>query len=52
MSEIAQRSRILLIEDDQTLAPLIVGYLQDHEFDVSWSVEGHSGWEAFQRSCP
>ena len=52
MSELTNRSQILLIEDDQTLAPLIVGYLQDHEFIVSWSLEGNSGWDAFLMAAP
>jgi two-component system OmpR family response regulator len=52
MSELTQKWQILLIEDDQTLAPLIVGYLEDHEFTVSWSREGNGGWDAFLMALP
>lgn len=43
---------ILLIEDDQTLAPLIIGYLRDHEFVVSWAPEGNSGWDTLLALAP
>jgi two-component system OmpR family response regulator len=52
MGESRQRAHVLLVEDDQTLAPLIVGYLQDHEFDVLWLPEGTRGWEEFVVSAP
>jgi two-component system OmpR family response regulator len=47
VGEIRSRARILLIEDDETLAPLIVGYLQDHQFDVLWVSDGSCGWDEF-----
>jgi two-component system OmpR family response regulator len=52
MGESRQMTQVLLVEDDQTLAPLIMGYLQDHGFDVSWSPEGTRGWEEFIASTP
>lgn len=51
MSERAHKS-ILLVEDDQTLAPLIAGYLKDHAFTVSWSADGNGGWDAFLKTAP
>jgi len=44
--------RILLVEDDRKLAPLVRGFLEDHHFDVSWAADGDQGWRDFGRIKP
>lgn len=44
--------RILLVEDDRVLAPLVQTFLQDHHFDVSWAADGEQGWRDFTRTEP
>lgn len=34
---------ILLVEDDKKLAPLVQRFLEDHHFEVFWSVDGDDG---------
>ena len=44
--------RILLVEDDRELAPLIQRFLESHGYDVGWATNGDQGWEEFERSAP
>jgi len=44
--------RILLVEDDLKLAPLVQRFLQDHHFDVTWCSDGEAGWRQFERLDP
>ena len=44
--------RILLVEDDRKLAPLVRRFLEDHHFEVSWSADGEEGWRVFERLDP
>lgn len=44
--------RVLLIEDDHTLAPLVCRFLEDHGFAVRWAEDGDRGWAAFRESPP
>jgi len=44
--------RILLVEDDRTLAPLVQRYLEDHHFEVAWAADGDQGWRDFERLAP
>ena len=44
--------RILLVEDDRKLAPLVRGFLEDHHFEVSWAADGDQGWRDFQSLEP
>ena len=44
--------RILLVEDDRKLAPLVRGFLEDHHFDVAWAADGDEGWREFERLEP
>ncbi|MFT5050665.1 MAG: CheY-like chemotaxis protein [Chlamydiales bacterium] len=44
--------RILLVEDDRKLAPLVRGFLEDHHFKVSWAADGDQGHRDFGRIKP
>ncbi len=44
--------RILLVEDDRKLAPLVRGFLEDHHFEVAWAADGDEGWREFERLDP
>ncbi len=44
--------RILLVEDDRKLAPLVRSFLEDHHFDVEWAADGNVGWSDFERIEP
>ncbi|WP_428267872.1 response regulator [Haliangium sp.] len=44
--------RILLVEDDRKLAPLVQRYLEDHHFDVCWAPDGDRAWREFQAGSP
>jgi DNA-binding response OmpR family regulator len=44
--------RILLVEDDSKLAPLVRRFLQDNHFDVTWAADGDLGWNEFRRLEP
>ena len=44
--------RILLVEDDRKLAPLVRNFLEDHHFEVAWASDGDQGWHEFERSGP
>ena len=44
--------RILLVEDDRKLAPLVQRFLEDNHFEVVWADEGNQGWHEFQRYEP
>ena len=48
----AVTDRILLVEDDRKLAPLVRSFLEDHHFDVHWAADGDAGWREFQRKAP
>lgn len=43
--------RILLIEDDQKLARLVVQFLEDQAFGVTWVADGDRGWQEFGRDA-
>jgi two-component system phosphate regulon response regulator OmpR len=45
-------NRILLVEDDRKLAPLVREFLEDHHFEVSWAADGDQGWRDFDRLEP
>jgi len=44
--------RILLIEDDRELAPLVRSFLEDHHFEVAWAADGERGWSEVGRFGP
>ncbi|MEM8931083.1 MAG: response regulator, partial [Acidobacteriota bacterium] len=44
--------RILIIEDDRKLAPLVQRYLEDHGYAVDWVADGDGGARAIERSAP
>ncbi len=44
--------RILLVEDDRKLAPLVRSFLEDHHFEVAWAADGDVGWREFERIEP
>ena len=44
--------RILLVEDDRKLAPLVQSFLEDHHFEVAWAADGDVGWREFERIEP
>jgi DNA-binding response OmpR family regulator len=44
--------RILIVEDDRKLAPLVREFLEDHHFEVSWAADGDQGWRDFNRLEP
>lgn len=44
--------RILLVEDDSKLAPLVRSYLEDNHFEVAWAADGDKGWGDFERFKP
>jgi two-component system phosphate regulon response regulator OmpR len=44
--------RILIVEDDRRLAPLLQRFLEDHHFEVAWAADGDQGWLDFQRLEP
>lgn len=44
--------RVLLIEDDRTLAPLVRRYLEDHGLEVRWAEDGDRGWREVQAFAP
>lgn len=44
--------RILLIEDDRTLAPLVCRFLEGHGLEVAWAEDGEVGWGAFEAEPP
>ena len=45
-------SRILLVEDDRKLAPLVKRFLEDNHFEVVWAADGNQGWQDFLRHSP
>jgi DNA-binding response OmpR family regulator len=45
-------NRILLVEDDRKLAPLVRSFLEDHHFEVAWAADGDRGWREFERLEP
>ena len=44
--------RILLVEDDSKLAPLVRSYLEDNQFEVTWAADGDQGWCDFEKFKP
>jgi DNA-binding response OmpR family regulator len=44
--------RILLVEDDHKLAPLVKRFLEDHHYQVTWASDGDRGWDEFGRVQP
>ncbi len=44
--------RILFVEDDRKLAPLVRSFLEDHHFEVRWAADGNEGWREFERIEP
>ena len=44
--------RILLVEDDRKLAPLVQRFLEDNHFQVAWAADGDKGWRDFERIEP
>lgn len=44
--------RILLVEDDRKLAPLVMKYLEDNHYEVVWASDGDRGWFELQRRRP
>lgn len=44
--------RILLVDDDRELAPLVRRFLEDHHFEVRWAADGDRGWEEFRGFGP
>ena len=44
--------KILLVEDDRRLAPLVQQFLEDHHFKVRWCCDGKQGWQVFQNERP
>tara|TARA_Y100001968_G_scaffold326899_1_gene370860 strand:- start:847 stop:1572 length:726 start_codon:yes stop_codon:yes gene_type:complete len=52
ISEIAQKSRLLLVDDEPGLRSAVEAYLQDEGFEVSTAVDGEEGWEKAQQLIP
>ena len=46
------KDRILLVEDDRKLAPLVRQFLEDNHFQVAWAADGDQGWHDFERLEP
>jgi DNA-binding response OmpR family regulator len=46
------QDRILIIEDDRKLAPLVRGFLEDNHFSVAWAADGDEGALEFERLKP
>lgn len=46
------KTRILLVEDDRKLAPLVQRYLEDHHFEVAWAKDGDRGLRDFESFGP
>ncbi len=44
--------RVLIIEDDSKLAPLLRRFLEDNHFEVHWAADGELGWRDFGRLAP
>jgi two-component system phosphate regulon response regulator OmpR len=44
--------RILLVEDDKKLAPLVRAFLEDHHFEVAWAPDGERGARELGRFEP
>ncbi len=44
--------RLLYVEDDRKLAPLVQRFLEDHHFEVTWAPNGDRGWRDFQTLSP
>jgi two-component system phosphate regulon response regulator OmpR len=44
--------RILLVEDDRKLAPLVQRFLEDHHFEVTWTADGNEGWREYELLDP
>ena len=44
--------RILLVEDDRKLAPLVQSFLEDNHFEVSWAADGERGARELVRFEP
>jgi two-component system phosphate regulon response regulator OmpR len=40
-------TRILLVEDDRKLAPLVRQFLEEHHYEVAWAADGALGWCRF-----
>ena len=36
---------LLLVEDDDVLAPLVVGHLEESGFSITWAMDGKTAWE-------
>lgn len=43
-------NKILLVEDDQNLGYILKEYLQMHDFNVTWSVDGEQGLRMFEKN--
>ena len=47
-----KRFRILLVEDDESVAHLVLLHLQKTGFDARHAPDGNSGWHAFKQTDP
>lgn len=45
-----QKTKILLVEDDSTLAYVMKDILEDHGYEVLFSSDGEGGWQIFMRN--
>ncbi len=51
-TEIAQQSRLLLVDDEPGLRTAVKQFLEDEGFDVTTAVDGEEGWEKAQKMLP
>jgi DNA-binding response OmpR family regulator len=45
-------ARILVVEDDRTVAEVLIAYLNRAGYDVEWSADGVEALERWQRTSP
>jgi DNA-binding response OmpR family regulator len=45
-------ARILVVEDDRTVAEVLIAYLERAGYEVAWSADGTEAFERWQRSSP
>ncbi len=52
MSTSIETIRVLVVEDDATIADVVVRYLEREGYEVTWAAAGHSAVAAIERELP